>query len=77
MDLETVIQSKVSQKEKNKYRILMHICGIQKNSTDDLICKAEIEVQKQRTKEEKGGGMNWEIGIDIYTLLITMYKIDN
>ena len=27
MDLETVIQSKVSQKEKNKYRILTHICG--------------------------------------------------
>ena len=24
MDLETVIQSKVSQKEKNKYCILMH-----------------------------------------------------
>ena len=28
MDLKTVIQSEVSQKEKNKYRILMHICGI-------------------------------------------------
>ena len=27
MDLETVIQSEVSQKEKNKYRVLMHICG--------------------------------------------------
>ena len=27
MDLETVIQSEVSQKEKNKYRILMHVCG--------------------------------------------------
>ena len=27
MDLETVIESEVSQKEKNKYRILMHICG--------------------------------------------------
>ena len=27
MHLETVIQSEVSQKEKNKYRILMHICG--------------------------------------------------
>ena len=27
MDLETVIQSEVRQKEKNKY-ILMHICGI-------------------------------------------------
>ena len=28
MDLEPVIQSEVSQKEKNKYCILMHICGI-------------------------------------------------
>ena len=28
MDLETVTQSEVSQKEKNKYRILTHICGI-------------------------------------------------
>ena len=27
MDLETVIRSEVSQKEKNKYCILMHICG--------------------------------------------------
>ena len=27
MDLETVIESEVSQKEKNKYRILTHICG--------------------------------------------------
>ena len=27
MDLESVIQSEVSQKEKNYYR-LMHICGI-------------------------------------------------
>ena len=27
MDLETVIQSEVSQKEKNKYHILAHICG--------------------------------------------------
>ena len=26
MDLETVIQSEVSQKEKNKYRILTHVC---------------------------------------------------
>ena len=28
MDLETVIQSEVSQKEKNKYCILTHICVI-------------------------------------------------
>ena len=28
IDLEKIIQSEVSQKEKNKYRALMHICGI-------------------------------------------------
>ena len=28
MDLETVIQSEVSQKEKSKYRLLTLICGI-------------------------------------------------
>ena len=28
MDLESVIQSDISQKEKNKYRMLTHICGI-------------------------------------------------
>ena len=27
MDLETVMQSEVGQKEKNKYRMLMHVCG--------------------------------------------------
>ena len=27
MDLETVIQNEVSQKEKNNYRILTHVCG--------------------------------------------------
>ena len=27
MDPETAIQNEVSQKEKNKYRILTHICG--------------------------------------------------
>ena len=30
MDLETVIQSEVSQKEKNKYRMLTHIYGVEK-----------------------------------------------
>ena len=38
MDLENVIQSEVSQKEKNKYCILIHIYGIWKNGIDDLIC---------------------------------------
>ena len=30
MNLESIIQSEVSQKEKDKYHILMHICGIEK-----------------------------------------------
>ena len=45
MDLETVIQSVVSQKEKNKYRILTHICGTEKNGTGEPVCRAEIETQ--------------------------------
>ena len=28
IDLETVIQSEISQKEKNKYRIISLVCGI-------------------------------------------------
>ena len=80
MNLGTVIQSEVSQKEKNKYRILTHICGIYKNGTDEPVCRAEIETQMQRTNVWTprgksggggggGGGMNWEIGIDMYTLI--------
>ena len=45
MDLETVIQSEVSQKEKNNYHVLMHVCGTWKNGTDELVCRAEIETE--------------------------------
>jgi len=45
VDLETVVQSEVSQKEENKYCMLRHTCGIWKSGIDDLICKAEIETQ--------------------------------
>ena len=56
--------SEVSQKEKNKYRILMHICGIQRNGTDEPVCRAEIETQMQRTnvwtpRGERGQGWWW------------------
>ena len=49
MDLETVIQSELSYKEKNKYCILTHLCGIQKNGTDEPICNTETETLTQRT----------------------------
>ena len=45
MNLEPIIQGEVSQKEKDKYVILMHIYRIQKNGTEELIYKATIEKQ--------------------------------
>ena len=45
MNLEPIIQNEVNQKEKNKYCTLMHINGIQKNSTDEAICREGMEMQ--------------------------------
>ena len=45
MDLEHVIQSEVSQKKKNKYRILMHIYGIKKNGPSEPVFRVGIETQ--------------------------------
>ena len=49
MNLEPIIWSEVSQKEKYKYQILMHIYGIQKEGIDEFICRAAMEKQTQRT----------------------------
>ena len=46
MNLETIIQSEVSQKD--KYCVLMHIYGIQKNGTEEFIYRAAMEKQTQR-----------------------------
>ena len=55
IDLETVIQNEVSQKEKNKCRVLMLIHGIQKSGTDELMYKAEIETRcRGQTREHQG-----------------------
>ena len=48
MNLEPIIQSEVSQKEKDKYRALMHIYGIQKNDTEEFIHRAAMEKKIQR-----------------------------
>ena len=59
--LKPIIQSEVSQKEKHQYSILTHIYGIQKDSYDDPICKAEKEIQIKKpdfwTMGEDEGGM--------------------
>ena len=50
MGLETVIQSEVSQKEKNKYRMLTHIYGIfkkkkEKNGSEEPRSRTGIKTQ--------------------------------
>ena len=55
----TVIQREVSQKAKNDYGILKHICAIQENGTDKPICKAEIETHTKRTNVWTPSGGRW------------------
>ena len=47
MNLEPIIQSEVSQKEKDKYHILMHIYGIYKNGTEEFIYRAAMEKHRE------------------------------
>ena len=45
MNLEPIVQCDVSQKGKDKYCILMHVYGVCKDSTDEPICQAAVEMQ--------------------------------
>ena len=65
-----IIQSEVSQKEKDKCHILMHIYGIQKDSTDNPTCRAAKEIDIWGTVGEEGG-MIWENSTETYTLSYT------
>ena len=49
MKLEPILQSEVSQKDKDQYSILTHIYGILKDGNDNPICKTEKETQMYRT----------------------------
>ena len=82
MDLETVTQSEVSQKEKNKYHILTHICGIWKNwyrwsylqSRNRDRCREQMDVYQG----EKWWGWDEVRDWDWHTYTVdTMYKIHN
>ena len=50
MDLEIFILSEVSQKEKDKYCMLLLIHGILKNDTNELIYKTETDSQISKNK---------------------------
>ena len=54
MNLEPIIQSEVSQEEKDKYHTQTHIYGIYKNGTEELGQQGEKDMEN-RLMEEKGG----------------------
>ena len=55
MNRELIIQSEVSQKEKDKYHIFTHTYGIQKNSIDELIFRTEMKMQTQNRLVDTAG----------------------
>ena len=82
MNLESVIQSEVSQEEKNKYSILTQVCGIQKNGTDEPICRGrnrdtDVENGHVDTEGEGEGGMNWEIRFDLNNTIMCQIASGN
>ena len=79
MNLEPIIQSEVSQKEKDKYRTLTHIYRIQKNITEEFIYRAAKETQTKRMDlwtwvRGEEGEMHGKSNMETY---ITICKIDS
>ena len=71
-DLEPILQSEVSQKVKDKYRILMHIFGIQKNDTEEY--RATMEKQTYGHGERGGEGeMCRKSNMETYTIICNIY----
>ena len=64
MDLENIILSEVSQKEKDKYHMISLMYGIIKKSYNDFISQTETQRYRkqiygyQRGKGQWGGGIN-------------------
>ena len=56
MNLEPIIQSEISQKEKDKYCILTHIYGILKNGTEEFIYREAMEKQTENRLMDIGRG---------------------
>ena len=62
MKLQPIVNSEVSQKEKDTCCILTHIYGIQKDGADEHTCRAAMKTQTENrlvdTVGEGEGGMN-------------------
>ena len=78
MNLEPIIQSEVSQNEKDKYHIVMHIYRIQKNGTEEFIHRAAVERHRQQTYGNgERGGEGETYGKSNMETYITMCKIND
>ena len=79
-DLESVIQSEVSEKEKNKYCMLTHIYGIsrKKNGYEEPKGRTGIKTQMWRmdSRTQGGGRVSWDEGREVHGLTYTT-KIDS
>ena len=53
--------SEVTQKERNKYHMLTHIYRIQKNVTEEFICRAAVEKQTENRVMDMGRGVEGEM----------------
>ena len=52
INLQPMVQSEVSQKEKDKYCVLAHVYGIWKDATGEPICRAVVEMQTENRLAE-------------------------
>ena len=60
MKLEPIIQSEVSQKEKQQYCVLTRTYGIWKDGNDDPVCKAAKETDVKNSFGLWGGRQGWD-----------------
>ena len=75
MNLGPIIQSEVSQKEKDKYCILTHIHGIKKNGTEELIDRQQWRNRhREQTWTWGEGEMYGKSNMETY---ITICKTDS
>ena len=84
MSLEPIIQNEVSQKEKDKYRIVMHIYRIQKNGTFEWYLKNLFTGHQWRNRHREQtyghrerGGEDELYGKSNKETCITVCKIDS
>ena len=59
MNLEPIVQSEVRQKEKDKQCMLTRVYGIEKDGTDEPICRAAMKMQTEKRLVDTVGRRGW------------------